>query len=108
MTTGRTERTRETIVWSVVIAKDMTIISGDSRGKTSFWNGKLGTLIDSYQTHKADVLTVTLNSKQTEALSSGIDPWIMHFQPVVRKDGRTKWVKSSHRLVPIKSLIMYR
>ena len=26
--------------------------SGDSRGRTSFWNGRNGTLIDSIQSHK--------------------------------------------------------
>jgi hypothetical protein len=35
----------------------MHFSTGDSRGKTSFWNGKNGTLMDSIQSHKADVLT---------------------------------------------------
>ena len=99
MTTGRTEKHKETMVWSVALANDFTIISGDSRGKTCFWNAKLGTLIDAYTTHKADVLAVTFNPGQDVAYASGIDPWIMHFQPVVKKDGRSKWVKSIHRLV---------
>ena len=40
------------------------MVSGDSRGKTSFWNGKIGTLVDSYQTHKADVLAVAVSKDQ--------------------------------------------
>ena len=40
MTYGRAERNKETIVWCVAITSDMTVISGDSRGKTSSWNGK--------------------------------------------------------------------
>jgi U3 small nucleolar RNA-associated protein 4 len=100
ISTGRTEKRRETIVWSVAVTDDFTIISGDSRGKTCFWNGKMGTQIDAYQTHKADVLTVALSPNQEVAYSSGVDPVIMHFQPVVRGDGaKKKWIKSIHRNV---------
>lgn len=31
--------------------------------------------------------------------SSGVDPNIVHFQPIQRKDGRKKWVKSVHHAV---------
>ena len=45
MSTGRVEKNLETTVWSVLMLKDFTIVSGDSRGKTSFWNGKTGMII---------------------------------------------------------------
>jgi U3 small nucleolar RNA-associated protein 4 len=99
MTTGRVERNKETIVWAVVVTEDMTVISGDSRGRTSFWNGRNGTLIDSIQSHKADVLTVELNPDGSVAYSSGVDPTIMHFQTISKPDGRRVWVKSLHRVV---------
>ena len=97
------------------------------RGKTSFWNGQTGTLTDAYQTHIADVLTVTTNEEQSIVYSSGVDPNIMQFQPVSTKfssayngrhmnpkyqsaqldqsnglmnktvQKRPKWVKTSHR-----------
>jgi len=111
MTTGRLERNKETIIWSLVMTDDYTIISGDSRGKTSFWNGKLGTLIDSIQSHKADVLTVAVNSDETVAYSSGVDPTIMHFQIIHKPDGRRKWVKSLHRQVnthDVRCLLAFR
>eukprot|EP00095_Tigriopus_kingsejongensis_P002112 snap_masked-scaffold447_size167621-processed-gene-0.5 protein:Tk02112 transcript:snap_masked-scaffold447_size167621-processed-gene-0.5-mRNA-1 annotation:"Cirhin" len=97
MTTGRVDRHRETTVWSVDVADDLTIVSGDSRGKTSFWNGQQGTLLDSYQTHQADVLVVAFNPEQSVAFASGVDPLIVHFQPITKKDGRRKWIKSIHR-----------
>ena len=99
MVTGRNEKNKETIVWCVAITSDMTVISGDSRGKTSFWNGKTGTLMDSIQSHKADVLTLTLSGDETVAYSTGVDPTLMHFQTIVKNDGRRKWVKSLHRVV---------
>ena len=82
MSTGRTEKHRETTVWSLIILNDFTVVSGDSRGKTSFWNGKTGTLADAYQTHIADVLTVATNEAQSIVYSSGVDPAIMQFQPI--------------------------
>jgi len=99
MTTGRTERNKETIVWCVAITSDMTVISGDSRGKTSFWNGKNGTLVDSVQSHKADVLTLAVSGDEGTAYSSGVDPTLMHFQVILKGDGRRKWVKSLHRVI---------
>jgi len=33
------------IVFFILFFRDYTIISGDSTGKTSFWNGRQGTLI---------------------------------------------------------------
>ncbi len=99
MTTGRSERGRETVVWSVAITDDLIVLSGDSRGKTCFWSADTGTLVDAYQTHAADVLAVCLGTDQDVAYSAGVDPNIFHFQPVVRKDGRSKWMKSVHRAV---------
>ena len=99
MTTGRTERNKETIVWCVALTPDMTVISGDSRGKTSFWNGRNGTLMDSVQSHKADVLCIAVSQDQTKAYSCGVDPTLMHFQVIQKSDGRNKWVKSLHRVI---------
>uniref|UniRef100_A0A0K2T9K3 Cirhinlike [Apis mellifera] n=1 Tax=Lepeophtheirus salmonis TaxID=72036 RepID=A0A0K2T9K3_LEPSM len=99
LSTARTFKGRETTVWSVAYLDNEVIISGDSRGKTSFWNGKTGTLLDSYQTHKADVLTVGVDRKQKIAYSTGVDPVVMYFQPILHKDGRSKWIKSIHRTV---------
>jgi len=99
MTTGRVEKAKETIVWCVKVTEDFTVISGDSRGKTSFWNGKLGTLVESVQSHKGDVLTLALSSDQATAYSTGVDPTLMHFQVIVKADGRRKWVKSLHRVI---------
>lgn len=82
MTTGRGVRKKGTIVWCVAITSDMTVISGDSRGKTSFWKRKNGTLMDSVQSHKAEVLTLTVSGNETTAytFSSGVDHTLMHFQ----------------------------
>jgi U3 small nucleolar RNA-associated protein 4 len=76
MTMGRAE----TYIWSLAITRDMTVISGDSRGQTSLWNGKNGTLMDSVHSHKADVLPLALSGNETTAYSRGVDPTLVHFQ----------------------------
>ena len=92
MSTGRLEKRLETIVWSVLMLNDFTVVSGDSRGKTSFWNSRNGTLLDSYQSHKGDILTVTCNQDQTVIYASGADPTIVHFQSVVTGENKVSFV----------------
>ncbi len=99
MSTGRLEKNLETTVWSVLMLDDFTAVSGDSRGKLSFWQSQTGTLLDSYQSHKADILTLASNPDQDVIYASGVDPTIVHFQPVFKANQRRKWMKSISRSV---------
>lgn len=60
-------------------------------------------MIESYQSHKAHILTVASNEAQDVIYSSGVDPTIVHFQPVLKKTsngimgGSKKWIKSISR-----------
>ncbi|XP_046842982.1 U3 small nucleolar RNA-associated protein 4 homolog [Xenia sp. Carnegie-2017] len=85
---------RKTLVWSVSIMSDFTIVSGDSLGKTQFWNGKLGTLIKGFNLHIADVLTVCVNKEEDTVYSTGVDNKLMQFKLVVEKDGMKCWSRS--------------
>lgn len=58
-------------MWCVAITDDFVIISGDSRGMTSFWDGKIGTVIDEVNAHKADVLCLCLSEDQKTLYSAG-------------------------------------
>ena len=62
---------QETLVWCIAITDDFVIISGDSTGMTSFWDGKMGTLIDQVPAHKADVLCFCLSEDQQTVYSAG-------------------------------------
>ncbi|KAK3086816.1 hypothetical protein FSP39_023935 [Pinctada imbricata] len=97
LTLGRTDKNKETIVWCVAFAKDMTIVSGDSRGKTIFWNGRQGTQIKSIQSHKADVLCLTVDETEETVFSSGVDPVVAQFDYIpAHKDSDMKiWVRSA-------------
>ncbi len=71
---------RSTLIWSVYLTKDMTIISGDSTGQTQFWDANVGTLLQGFKSHGADVLTVCVNENEDTVYSSGIDSRITEFK----------------------------
>lgn len=76
-----TERIRvgnkHTQVWCLAVLGDFTIVSGDSQGNTSFWDGKSATSIKTFQTHGADVLSMC--RYKNLVFVSGIDPKIVQF-----------------------------
>lgn len=102
MATGRSETKTETIVWSLAILRDLTVISGDSRGRITIWDGKLGAQIESFPVLRADVLSVAVNEDETMFCCSGIDPLIkMYALTPVRRESQTlyKWIKFIQRAV---------
>lgn len=102
MACGRTESKKETVVWSLAILKDLTVLSGDSRGRITVWDGKLGVQVESFPVLKADVLAVAVNEEETMFCCSGIDPIIKIFQltPVKKENQLTyKWIKFIQRTV---------
>jgi len=96
---GRVERNKETTVWCVAITDDFVIISGDSRGTTSFWDGKIGTLLEEVNAHKAAVLCLCLSEDQQTVYSAGVDPVIVLFARVTLAGGRRQWIRSVQRAI---------
>uniref|UniRef100_A0A1Q3F5Y3 Putative u3 small nucleolar rna-associated protein 4 n=1 Tax=Culex tarsalis TaxID=7177 RepID=A0A1Q3F5Y3_CULTA len=90
MTTGRAERNKETIVWDVRVLKDFTIVSGDSRGKIMFFDGNLGTVIDTIQVSKADILGLAVDAQEKFLYVSGVEPIIRIYQRVEVTKGNEK------------------
>lgn len=99
MNIARSHTNTETVVWTLVITDDFTIITGDSRGYITFWDGKSGSQIESYQSHVASVLTLCLTDNQKTVYCAGIDPVIMSYEKIVVKEGTKKWVKSTQRKI---------
>lgn len=52
----------QTVIWAVVVLKDGTLVSGDSMGNIKFWDSSMGTQLQSFKTHKADVLCIAIGS----------------------------------------------
>ena len=98
MTTTRKESKKETIVWCLAVTIDNMIISGDSRGTLSVWDSIMGTLIESHDSHAADILTITMSHDKNVIYCAGVDPIIRTFSKVVVKStGRAQWVRGIER-----------
>lgn len=98
MTTGRSETNKMTLVWCLAFTQDLTIISGDSRGKLTFWDGKIGAQIESYQSHRADILALCLSKDESTLYCAGTDPNIVSYVKVNVKN-EYKWIRSIQRKV---------
>jgi len=97
MKPGRLEPNTETIVWSLLMTKDYQVISGDSTGRTSFWDGELGTHIQSVITNKADIMALAFNRQGNKIYSTGVEPITFQFQQIFDLDtGKKKWARSKH------------
>ncbi|GFN75170.1 cirhin-like, partial [Plakobranchus ocellatus] len=70
---------QDTIVWCVTVTRDFTIISGDSRGIVTFWNGKEATQLKTFHCHKADVLSLCKSEDEREVFSGGVDAALVQF-----------------------------
>lgn len=99
--TGRDMNRKETVVWTLAVTDDFTIISGDSRGKLCFWDGNNGVSIATYQSHKADILSLCLAEDQNIVYCAGVDPLIASYERVKMRgnEEHVKWVKSIQRVI---------
>ncbi|XP_026762626.2 U3 small nucleolar RNA-associated protein 4 homolog [Galleria mellonella] len=105
-------RGKETIVWCLAVLADNIVVSGDSGGRLTFWDGDLGDQIESYVTHKADILSIAVSDDETYMFFSGVDPVIMQFIKVKNhKESRGQWVRHVQRHVhehDVRSLVIDR
>ncbi|CAL1290275.1 unnamed protein product [Larinioides sclopetarius] len=92
---ARASKNVPTVVWCIAVTRDMTIISGDSCGKTSFWDGNTGTLLSASGSQKDDILTLVVNKDEDVIYTSGVDPTITMYM----KSSNGMWLKSIQRVV---------
>ncbi|XP_063828212.1 U3 small nucleolar RNA-associated protein 4 homolog [Ostrinia nubilalis] len=93
-------RGKETIVWCLAVLSDNIVVSGDSHGRLTFWDRKLGEQIESYTTHKADILCIEVSEDESSLYCSGVDPVITNFIKVnnnTSKHPTLQWVKNVQR-----------
>ena len=86
---------KDTIIWCLAVTEDYTVFSGDSSGRTCVWDAVYGTLIRSFQTHRADVLCMTLSSDEQTLFCSGVDSVIVRIELVTPKTTLTSTNESS-------------
>ncbi|GAA5888631.1 hypothetical protein JCM6882_009026 [Rhodosporidiobolus microsporus] len=92
-----------TVVWTVAVLDDGTVVSGDSMGNVKFWDGTMGTQSQSFKAHKADVLALAIGSDGTSLFTSGVDQKTTEFRLVTVASSRIhdvpagRWIQSSGR-----------
>lgn len=64
---------KEIIVWSVQCHPNGNIISGDSTGQLTIWDGKTYTQTQRIQSHKQDILSMAISADGTSIMSGGMD-----------------------------------
>ncbi|KAH6917613.1 U3 small nucleolar RNA-associated protein 4 [Coprinopsis sp. MPI-PUGE-AT-0042] len=75
-------RGERTLVWTVGVLGDGTIVSGDSMGMVKFWDSRTCTQLQSFQAHNADVLCLTVSPEGTSVYTSGVDQKTVQFSLV--------------------------
>ncbi|KAG9075096.1 U3 small nucleolar RNA-associated protein [Ceratobasidium sp. UAMH 11750] len=93
-------RGERTLVWSVAVLGDGTIISGDSLGAVKFWDAATATQIHSFPAHDADVLCMAVSPSGTALYTAGVDQRTTEF--VCIPDPSTpsgKWVQTTSRRI---------
>ncbi|XP_008557301.1 U3 small nucleolar RNA-associated protein 4 homolog [Microplitis demolitor] len=100
MTTARKHIKKETIVWCLGVTSDNYVVSGDSRGVLSIWDPNMGTLVESHDSHTADILALTISQDSNVIYCAGVDPVVRSFSKVTKTaggKGTASWVKGIER-----------
>ncbi|KAF8213295.1 WD40-repeat-containing domain protein [Mycena galopus ATCC 62051] len=94
-------RGERTLVWSIGVLGDGTIVSGDSLGMVKFWDSRTCTQLQTFQAHGADVLCLTIDPTGTAVYTSGVDQKITQFCLVKTSGGEKsssrRWIQTSSR-----------
>ncbi|KAK9855784.1 hypothetical protein WJX84_010494 [Apatococcus fuscideae] len=72
-------------IWAVQVLPDGTMVSGDSHGRVQLWDANFGTLIQGFQQHKADILSIAASPSGDRIFASGIDSQLALFARVSGK-----------------------
>ena len=89
---------KETIVWCIAVGHNNSIITGDSQGTLCIWDPKMGVLIESHDSHAADILAIATSQDKKVIYCAGVDPVIRTFtEVIVRSTGRAQWVRGIER-----------
>ncbi|CAE6491557.1 unnamed protein product [Rhizoctonia solani] len=93
-------RGERTLVWSVAVLGDGTIVSGDSLGTVKFWDNQTATQIHSFPAHNADVLCMTISPSGDAIYTSGVDQRTVQFAKIPSSSNDpSKWVQTTQRRI---------
>ena len=91
------QHSKDTVVWDLKYLSDNYIVSALSTGKLQIFDGKLGTLKQSFELSTADILTIAVSVNEKMLFGSGID----------QKVFKLEWVASSSQFVVSESVLVH-
>jgi U3 small nucleolar RNA-associated protein 4 len=56
------KRKMDTVVWAVKVARDGTVVSGDSTGALKIWESRFWSLKQTFHVHEADILCLAFDN----------------------------------------------
>jgi len=84
-------------IWVVKVLSDGTIVSGDSLGQVTFWDGRFGTMLAKFNPHGADILALETSPQNDVVFASGIDPRISVYRKTTAANGNAEWAYLSSK-----------
>ncbi|KAK9835700.1 hypothetical protein WJX74_006180 [Apatococcus lobatus] len=90
ITAGAGAGQEDLCIWAVHVLPDGTMVSGDSQGRVQLWDANFGTLIQGFQQHKADVLSIATSPAGDRIFASGIDSQLALFARVTGSSGSSE------------------
>ncbi len=96
---GPKDGPKETLVWSVKCLSDGTIVSGDSTGTLSFWDGKTYALLQRINGHEADILDVAVSADGQTVFSGSLDRRTSMYKKMGSGNlgEKLRWAKMAHQ-----------
>lgn len=86
---------KEIIVWSLQCLPNGNIVSGDSTGQLTIWDGKTYTQMQRIQGHKQDILSLAVSSNGKSILSGGMDRRTVLYK--MNTEQNQRWAKAFAR-----------
>ncbi|XP_034031590.1 U3 small nucleolar RNA-associated protein 4 homolog [Thalassophryne amazonica] len=77
---SRASKSRDVVVWSVLFLSDHTVVSADSAGKVQFWDGLMGTLIQTHVITNWDVLVLAVSPDESSLIAGTSEGTVVQFQ----------------------------
>ena len=88
------QKEKEIRVWSLVCIDDSHFVSGDSDGKIIIWDSIHGTLVQKFEFHLADILSVVVSSDRKMIFAAGIDQNVICLKKITPNSSEVEWVHS--------------
>ncbi|KAL8998267.1 MAG: hypothetical protein Q9169_002672 [Polycauliona sp. 2 TL-2023] len=90
---------KEILVWTIKCLVDGTIVSGDSTGTVSFWDGKHYSPLQRITSHKADILDLATSMDGGSVFSGGMDRRTILYRRTAgsRSGEKRRWVEIAHQ-----------